>query len=1009
MRKVITLFIPVRDSMGIIFFLLSMTIVTSAQDILTGLTSNGGPEGGGTAFSIKSNGTGFSIIKGFADWGRMPEGDLYPHTDGNFYGMTHWGGIYDHGTLFKITSSGAITIIKNFNYYDNDGAYPYGELIKGPDGNMWGMTSSGGINTTGVVFKLTTDGVFTVVHQFDYNKEGSAPHGHLVLGKDGNFYGITASGGTYGYGTIFKMTPSGTCTVLRALNGGSDGGPSYGSITEGTDGNLYGMTYGGGTNNIGTIIKISKTGSGFTVLRSFTYGTDGGYTRGDLIQATDGFLYGMTAAGAVNGYGAIFKIKTTGASFSVIRNLSGADGTGPNGSLMQHTDGFLYGLAYGSGAHGGGTFFKISTAGVFTRLYSFTPDTDGGNPEGGVIAGTDGDLYGLTTDGGPNFGGTAFKVTTAGAFTLLAGFNGATLGNTPYESLVRGNDIALYGTTSNGGTKQYYGTIFKICAGNTTVLHSFDATGGNPKGSLVQANNGIFYGTTEIGGTNNAGVIFKITKSGTYTVLKNLAGATDGDSPNGSLIQATDGNLYGMNYSGGMNSGGTIFKITLSGTLTVLRHLASADGYYPYGALVQGTDGNFYGCTSTGGANGGGTIFKITPAGTFTVLRNLANGDGTNPQCNLVQHSNGNFYGTTTQGGNNGGGTIFRITSAGSFQVLKHLATATNGGAPKGSLLVGTDGSLYGMTSDGGTYDAGTIFKITTTGTYTVLRHLNLVTDGGVPYGGLIIMPPNTLVANAQSVTTNEDTKKNITLTGSGSPSLSCNVLTNPKHGTVTGTGANRAYKPAKNFNGKDSFTFNVIVGCITSSPATIKITVTAVADTPVLTPIGNKTVKKDSTLQFTAKAKDGDKGETITYSLIGAPAGTGINASTGVFKWTPHSTGSFTFKVRATDNSALLLYDEETIKVTVTAAFAANNPEAMEVAIRPNPASNKLTVTLSKPVDKAAAIVTDAKGFELIRSEFGVSGQRLEINVERLKPGVYFLRLQTNESERILPFIKKE
>jgi uncharacterized repeat protein (TIGR03803 family) len=460
---------------GLFIMIVATTIAPAinAQDVLTGLTSNGGPEGKGTAFSIKSNGTSFSIIKGFADWGSVPKGDLYRHTDGNFYGMTSVGGIYGYGTLFKMSSSGAINIIKNFDYYNNDGAYPEGELIKGPDGNMWGMTTGGGVNTTGVIFKLTSAGVFTVVHQFDYTPDGSSPRGHLVLGKDGNFYGITAQGGSFGYGTIFKMTPSGTYSTLRSLNGGSDGGPSYGSITEGSDGNLYGMTYGGGTNNYGTIIKISKTGSGFLVLRNFTYATDGGYSRGDLIQATDGFLYGMTAAGGANGYGTIFKIKTTGGSFGVIRDLSGADGTGPTGGLIQHTDGFLYGLAYGSGAHGGGTFFKISTAGAFTPLYSFSPDTDGGYPYGGVIASTDGNLYGMTSDGGPNFLGTAFKVTTGGAFTLLASFNGATVGNAPYESLVRGNDSAFYGTTSNGGAKRYYGTIFKICAGQHKFITLF--------------------------------------------------------------------------------------------------------------------------------------------------------------------------------------------------------------------------------------------------------------------------------------------------------------------------------------------------------------------------------------------------------------------------------------------------------------------------------------------------------------------------------------------------------
>jgi hypothetical protein len=174
-----------------------------------------------------------------------------------------------------------------------------------------------------------------------------------------------------------------------------------------------------------------------------------------------------------------------------------------------------------------------------------------------------------------------------------------------------------------------------------------------------------------------------------------------------------------------------------------------------------------------------------------------------------------------------------------------------------------------------------------------------------------------------QSITTAEDVSKKITLTGSGGSPLTFAVVTNPKHGKVSGAGAIKTYKPKANYSGKDSFTFVVSVGCLSSGPATVKITVTPVADTPVLAPIGNKSVVKNTTLTFTAMATDADKGETISFSLIGAPAGAAINKTSGVFTWTPSTAGSFTFKVRATDNSPLALYDEEQIKVTVTNTFA--------------------------------------------------------------------------------------
>src|SRR4030095_9927967 len=209
----------------------------------------------------------------------------------------------------------------------------------------------------------------------------------------------------------------------------------------------------------------------------------------------------------------------------------------------------------------------------------------------------------------------------------------------------------------------------------------------------------------------------------------------------------------------------TIFKISTAGTYTVLRHLAYAtDGSNPEGNLVQGTDGNFYGMTSNNGR-----IFKITSAETFTVLRTLnATTDGNYPLGSLAQGNDGNFYGTNSSGGTFGTGTIFKITPSGTYSVLKHLNSTPDGKTPKGNLLLGTDGNFYGMTSAGGTNNLGTIFKITPSGSYTVLRHFTMATDGGNPFGSLILAPVNNLIANPLSITTNEDTKKAFTMSGSG-------------------------------------------------------------------------------------------------------------------------------------------------------------------------------------------------------------------------------------------------
>lgn len=998
-------------SLVLLLFALATSIVSNAQDVLVGLTSNGGPEGKGTAFSLSTTSANFSVIKGFADWGKSPNGDLLLGNDGNYYGLTYTGGTYTYpGTIFKMSPAGAITVLRQLNG-STDGQYPYGELIKGADGNFYGMNSSGGANTYGTIFKISPSGTYTVLKNFNLTADGGNPRGHLVLAPDGNFYGITYSGGANGAGTIFKLTPGGTFTTIHSMNKTTEGGNSYGSLTVGLDGNLYGITYSGGTFTYGTIFKCTTTGT-LTVLRHLNGTTDGSNSQGDLIQATDGNFYGMCYGGGANSNGTIFKITPTG-TFTVLKALaSSKDGGYPYGNLFQNTDGNFYGMTRSGGTLSAGTIFKMTPAGVYTVIHSFDNTTEGGTANGSLIRGTDGNLYGMTSTGGPNKWGTAFKVTTAGVVTVLASFDGSVSGNVPMESLVKGKDSAYYGTTSLGGAYNY-GTIFKICGGITTVLHSFNrqTEGGIPKGSLIQATDGNFWGMTPEGGSKGFGTIFKMTPAGTYIVVHEFNSPTEGSNAQGSLVQGTDGNLYGMTNSGGPNGTGTIFKMTLTGTFTVLHSFVSAsEGANPNGNLIQATDGNFYGMTSYSAR-----AFKIAPAGTFTVLHTfVTNTEGYNPQGSFVQGKDGNFYATTQDGGSYGGGTIFKMTSAGTVSVLKHFNQVPDGKNPKGNLVQASDGNFYGMTYYGGTNNIGTLFKITPVGTFTVLRHFTMATDGGNPYGSLILAPVNNLIANAQSVTTLEDTKKTITLTGSGGSPLAFNIVTNPQHGKVTGTGANRTYTPNANYNGNDQFAFNVSVGCMASTPAIVSIKVTPVADTPVLSPIGNKSVVVNTMLKFTAKASDPDSGQVLTFSLIGAPQGATINASTGLFKWTPSVTGTFTFKVRVTDNGIPALYDEEQITVTVTSTLASATVDEqvkkeLHATMYPNPVDDKFYVTLSTPAEQLTIRILSVNGAVISSNTYSATGKsRIEIDASQLSRGIYMLQLTTGNANQTMRFIKK-
>jgi uncharacterized repeat protein (TIGR03803 family) len=312
------------------------------------------------------------------------------------------------------------------------------------------------------------------------------------------------------------------------------------------------------------------------------------------------------------------------------------------------------------------------SAQTFTTLTSFT-GLDGDEPHASLVQGTDGNLYGTTNYGGPNaMGGTVFNISPGGALTTLYAFCGQYMcsdGDHSFGGVIQASDGNFYGTTQGGGINNN-GTVFQLTPeGTFTTLYSFGGQDGSaPTAPLLQATNGDLYGTTAAGGSHGAGTIFKMTLAGKLTMLHSFHGA-DGANPVGMLVQTADGNFYGTTSGGA----GTVFEITPTGTLTVLHTFSGADGSSPVAGLVQAVNGNFYGTTSSGGANGDGTVFEITPLGTLTVLHNFAGywTDGANPGAGLVQATDGNFYGTTTNGGDADAGTVFKITPGGAEHSLQ--------------------------------------------------------------------------------------------------------------------------------------------------------------------------------------------------------------------------------------------------------------------------------------------------------------------------------------------------
>lgn len=374
----------------------------------------------------------------------------------------------------------------------------------------------------------------------------------------------------------------------------------------------------------------------------------------------------------------------------------------------------------------------IAHAQTFNTVLSFD-GADGANPiYSGLTQGTDGTVYGTTTVGGTNGGGTIFRVTGGGDVTTLYNFcsdTGCVDGANPWGQVTLDADGNTYGTTYGGGMNGV-GTVFKLArAGGLTTLHSFNTSdGAYPESGLIEDLDGNFYGTTTFGG-HGYGTVFKITKEGILTTLYKFCsqtGCLDGNGPVAALALGTDGNFYGTTYQGGGNpcqglSGcGTVFRVSSQGHLTTLHIFDSADGTGPAGAMIQASDGNFYGTTIYGGTPepactaGCGTIFKMTPQGMLSTLDSFDNTDGAIPTAGVVQGTDGNFYGTTIFGGENSSGTVFMVTSGGTLTTLFTFGPGSSAPEPLGALLQATNGTFYGTTYEGGLTNDGTVFSIAT-------------------------------------------------------------------------------------------------------------------------------------------------------------------------------------------------------------------------------------------------------------------------------------------------------
>lgn len=352
---------------------------------------------------------------------------------------------------------------------------------------------------------------FSVLYAFQ--GDARAPMGTPILDRDGNLYGTTQNGGRGALGSVYKLDPQGTLTLIYSFTGDPDGANPVAGVVMDANGNLYGATPAGGLYRSGTVFRIDDGGHE-TVLHSFQPQIEGMNPQGGVTLDSAGNLYGTTAA---------------------------------------------------VGTQSAGTIFKITSAGAFSTLYTFKADNDGKDPRAGVLIDGAGNLIGTTRRGGHYSAGAVFKLDTQGKLTILYSFPSAPGGRSPYAPVIRDAAGNLFGTTADGGAFGE-GSVYKLDTQNRpTVLYSFSAgpkDGQVPRSAVVRDAAGNLYGTTLEGGTAGQGTVYKVDPAGKETILHNFTGGDDGGYPYAGLVMDNDGNLYGAAAAGGVGLCGTIFKIT---------------------------------------------------------------------------------------------------------------------------------------------------------------------------------------------------------------------------------------------------------------------------------------------------------------------------------------------------------------------------------------------------------------------------------------------------------------
>ena len=654
-----------------------------------GVSDQGGANGFGTVFAIyrqAAGGWGTATLHSFSGPdGGAPVRGLTLGPDGYLYGITTTGGAYQQGTVFKIGLFGGLTTLFSIPAGANGARQrPTARLIVRPDGRLWGTVcgdqSQGG---TGTIFSTTTSGAVAIEYVFP---DGTCP-ASLVHSPDGMLYGSAYSASS---GTVFSLSPSDAVITVQSFQG-----QPQGDLILGSDGAVYGVFW----LDVGIF--------GFTITNLFGVLPNGEFTlaitstqalNGPPTEVSPGLFYGPT------GIRDVYRVQINGTfagEYSVVGTLDPAvTGRRPEQFVKDPSAPMLYGVAGpledpGSGLQvGHGTAYAMALDGAATPLSAFT--TPGPLLPGGALIEIDGALYGTSCAGGPFERGTVYKFTFSGV-SVLHTF-GPDDGSCP-TGIVEGSDGRIYGATRDG-------RIFAVSAsGVFAILHTLPA--GNPRkvaDVMIAATDGNLWGLWD---GFSGSIMYRLAPDGTLTTFPM---PVELGSAGGGLTQVTDGSFRGFSHLVTATTGSRLFRATQTGSFTVDHTFAA--GRFVAGPLLQASDGQLYGSLAATPTEALGSIFRASVAGTVTTVHQFTVQEGRSPISALTELASGALAGVTF--GNaleRIYGTAFSVTPGGMLTTL-HRFSGADGKHPYAKLLRGSDGALYGTTTGGGPGGGGVIFRI---------------------------------------------------------------------------------------------------------------------------------------------------------------------------------------------------------------------------------------------------------------------------------------------------------